>query len=223
MGYQSHINLPGLRQAYSSAIVRHTQSGFLKRYSAGQVFQTGSNSKKLQVIVSGFAKTSVLSESGGEDILGFLMPGDVLGLSTLALDPMCTDIIFLTDVVIAELSLEEARQLEIAIGELGAGVSDLISRELLRTQWRNRLVRFACVKSRVARFLLEMSRRFAEIDLPSHKFRLFMPREDIAIFLGMTKSTLSRTLHLLCTNRLIDIDGRWIEILEPSALGEMQP
>lgn len=221
MEYQSHINLPGRCQAYRSAIVRHTQGGLLRKYSAEQIFQANSNSKKLHVIVSGFAKTSAFSESGGQDILGFSMPGDVLGLSTLASNPICTDIIFLTDVVIAELSLHEARELETAVGGLGNGVGDLISRELLRTQWRNRFVRCACVKSRVAHFLLEMSRRFAEIDCPSHKFRLFMPREDIAIFLGMTKSTLSRTLHLLCTNKLIDIDGRWIGILDPAALGEM--
>ena len=218
----SHINLLGLRHPYSSVVVRYTQRGILKRYDAEQVFRTPCpHSKILYVILAGFAKTSAISECGGEDILGFSMPGDLIGLGNLAPDPISSEVVFLTEAVVAELPLEDAMRLEIEVGGLGEGVGNLISRELLRTQWRNRFVRHGCVKKRVAHFLLEMSQRFADIDFPSHKYRLFMPREDIAVFLCMTKSTLSRTLHMLCAHRLIDIDGRWIEIIDLPALRRM--
>lgn len=219
----SRAYLPGPRHAYSSVVVRNADPGLFRRYAENQSLRSPcQNSRTLQVLFSGYAKISAISEMGDEDILGFAMPGDILGLAALAPDTIPSEIIFLTEATVAELTLEDARRLEGAVGGLGDGVGDLISRELLRTQWRNRFVRNAAVKTRVAQFLLELGRRFDEIDLPSHKFRLFMPREDIAIFLGMTQCTLSRTLHMLCKCQLIDIDGsRWIEILDPVGLNQV--
>lgn len=223
MRHSSHTPLPGPRHAYSSVIVRNADPGLFRRYSERQVLRSPcQHPGKLQVLLSGYAKISALSETGQEDILGFAMPGDILGLGALATHTIPSEIVFLTEAIAGELTLEDAIELERGVGGLGDGVGDLISRELLRTQWRNRFVRNASVKTRVAQFLLELGRRFDEIDLPSHKYRLFMPREDIAIFLGMTQCTLSRTLHVLCKSGLIDIDGsRWIEILDPVGLNNI--
>ena len=222
MRYSSQFNLPEIRHSYTSAIVRSADPGRFKKYSAEQILQPPcSNPENLQVLLSGFSKTSIVNEMGDEDILGFSMPGDVLGLSALAPLSMSCQIVFLTDALIAELPLDEAMRLEVLVGGLGHGLCDLISRELLRTQWRNRYVRCACVTTRVAQFLLEIGRRYAEIDFPSHKYRLFMPREDIAAFLGMTRCTLSRTLQMLGKRRMIDIDGRWIEIIDPVGLDKL--
>jgi CRP/FNR family transcriptional regulator len=219
----SQTPLPGPRHAYSSVVVRNTDPGSFRRFSERQVLRSPcQHSGKLQVLLSGYAKISAPSETGQEDILGFAMPGDILGLGALGTHTIPSDIIFFTEAVTGELTLEDAIGLEGSVGGLGNGVGDLISRELLRTQWRNRFVRNASVRTRVAQFLLELGRRFDEIDLPSHKFRLFMPREDMAIFLGMTQCTLSRTLHVLCKSRLIAIDGsRWIEILDPVKLNQV--
>jgi len=217
------LQLPGPRHAYSSVIVRNADPGLFRRYSERQALQSSCQARgKLQVLLSGYAKISAVSETGQEDILGFAMPGDILGLGGLASSTIPSEIIFLTDAMVGELTLEDAIGLEGSVGGLGEGVGDLISRELLRTQWRNRFVRTASVKTRVAQFLLELGKRFDDIDLPSHKFRLFMPREDMALFLGMTQCTLSRTLHMLCKDGLIDIDGsRWIEIVDPSQLSRV--
>lgn len=223
MRYPSRANLPGPRHAYSSTIVSKADRGLCRRYLQHQAVRSPSHSAgQLHVLLSGYAKVSAVSAMGNEEILGFAMPGDVLGLETLASDTIPSEIIFLSEATVAELTLEEVMRREDTVGGIGDGVCDLISRELLRTQWRNRFVRNACVKTRVAQFLLELGKRFDEIDLPSHKFRLFMPREDIAVFLGMTKCTLSRTLQILCKCRLIDIDGsRWIEILDPVGLSQV--
>lgn len=217
------LQLPGPRHAYSSAIVRNADPGLFRRYPERQVLQSSCRARgKLQVLLSGYAKISAVSATGQEDILGFAMPGDILGLEGLASYTIPSEIVFLTDAMVGELALEDAIGLEGSVGGLGEGVGDLISRELLRTQWRNRFVRTASVKTRVAQFLLELGKRFDDIDLPSHKFRLFMPREDMALFLGMTQCTLSRTLHMLCKGGLIDIDGsRWIEILDSGELSRV--
>jgi CRP/FNR family transcriptional regulator len=146
------------------------------------------------------------------------MPGDVIGLDSLSPHSTPAQVTFLTDALISELPFEKAWRIEMAAGGEGSGISDLISRELLRSQWRNRYARSPCAKRKVAHFLLEMAKRFGEINSPSHRFRLFMPREDVANFLCMTKCTLSRTLHLLCGRGLIDIEGRWIEIVDADGL-----
>jgi CRP/FNR family transcriptional regulator len=221
--HSSGVHLTGLKHAYSSAIVRNAAPGLCRKYSAAQALRTTCpNVKKLYLILSGYAKTSAISDLDEEDIFGFALPGDVLGLSALSACALPSEVIFLTDALVAELTLEDALRLDIAVGGLSEGVGDLISRELLQTQWRNRFVRHAPVTTRVSQFLLELGRRFEEIDLSAHKFRLFMPREDLAIFLGMTKCTLSRTLHSLCRRKLIDIDGsRWIEILDPDGLARV--
>lgn len=219
------VMFPGLHRTltgYASAPAQNADPSWLRKYAANQIIRaTTANPNKLQVILSGFAKTSMLSETGEACILGFCMPGDVLGLGGMAARTIASEIVFLSDAVVAELPLEEARGLQMGGADLGGLMCDLISRELLRTQWRNRLVRYAGVNSRAADFLLEIGQRFAENNLPSHKFRLFMSREDMAVFLGMTKCTLSRALHWLSKRDLICIDGRWIEIVDPLALSRV--
>lgn len=219
----SHINLPGLRgilTGRSTPPAQYHGTWRLKTYAAEQVLRSSAASlDQLQVLLSGFAKTSMLSAMGEEHILGFAMPGDVLDLGGLACGPIRSETVFLTEAVIAELPLVEARSLEIYGDGFGGLMCDFISRELLRTQWRNRLVRYAGVNTRAAHFLLEFGQRFAAIDMPSHKYRLFMSRGDIATFLGMTQCTLSRALHILSKRELIFIEGRWIEIIDPLELG----
>lgn len=223
----SLINVPGLRHTYSSAIVRHADPNFFRKYTENQIFRSnGAGSEKLHVVLSGFAKTSILTEAGDEGIIGFVMPGDILDLINLApyttsSGSVSSQTVFLTDALVAECPLEEAMRLEMMLGGLGEGIGDLISRELRRLQWRNCSVRYASANTRVAHFLLEMGRRFSEINFSSQQFRLFMPRDDIAVFLGMTKCTLSRALHALSKRGLIDIDGRWIVIRDRAALSRL--
>jgi CRP/FNR family transcriptional regulator len=216
---QQSIDYSRNRHLYHAQAIWEIHHHVVRRYSAGQVFcPAGNLEKQLYIIVSGFTKTWVLHETGEENVLGFGMPGDVIGLDGLAPVSTPAQVSFLTDAVMSELPLEKARRIEIAASDEGSALSDLISRELLRSRWRNRYARCTCARRKVTHFLLEMAKRFDEINSPSHRFRLFMPREDVANFLCMTKWTLSRTLHILCSRGLIGIDGRWIEIIDADGL-----
>jgi CRP/FNR family transcriptional regulator, anaerobic regulatory protein len=74
---------------------------------------------------------------------------------------------------------------------------------------------------RTASFLLDMYSRVQQPDAPEHEFRLPMPREDIANYLGITAETLSRLFAKLQRKGLIAVDRRRIRLVDPVLLHQI--
>ena len=74
---------------------------------------------------------------------------------------------------------------------------------------------------RMAVFLILMSRRYSSDDMPARRFRLTMPRTDIANFLRLAAETVSRILKRFQTDGLVRVERRDVEILDPARLMEI--
>jgi len=73
-------------------------------------------------------------------------------------------------------------------------------------------------EARVARFLVSLSERYAEMGYSSKLFNLRMTRHEIGSYLGLTLETVSRTLSAFNEIGLISVDQRSIGIKDLDAL-----
>jgi CRP/FNR family transcriptional regulator len=67
---------------------------------------------------------------------------------------------------------------------------------------------------RLARFLLQLSRRMADCGESPRRFHLRMSRRDIASYLGVAHETVSRSFGALARWGLLCVDNREVEILD---------
>jgi len=67
---------------------------------------------------------------------------------------------------------------------------------------------------RLARFLLQLSRRMAECGQSPRRFHLRMSRRDIASYLGVAHETVSRSFGALSRWGWLRVDNREVEILD---------
>ena len=94
----------------------------------------------------------------------------------------------------------------------------VMSRELVREQAMVSMLGALSAEARVARFLVSLSDRFAEMGYSSKLFNLRMTRHEIGSYLGLTLETVSRTLSAFNEIGLISVDQRSIGIKDPEAL-----
>lgn len=157
-------------------------------YRMGDVF------KSLAFIQYGQFKTVSCDTTGHEQVTGFAMSGDLLGVEGIGLGTYTADLIALENSLICEIGYA---RLETALAGNPALLhcfNKLLSRIL--KEYRQTLISltFQNVDQRFARFLLDMSSAHAARGGPPTEIFLKMKREDIANYLGMTRETLSRVL-----------------------------
>ena len=68
--------------------------------------------------------------------------------------------------------------------------------------------------ARLATFLLSLSARFQERGFSTTRFRLSMPRKDIANHLGLAVETISRLFARFQQQGLIDVAGKSITLVD---------
>ena len=71
---------------------------------------------------------------------------------------------------------------------------------------------------RMAAFLVALSRRFAQRGFSATRLHLTMTRTDIANYLRLAPETVSRVLKRLQEDKLVHVDRRELEILDPARL-----
>ena len=94
----------------------------------------------------------------------------------------------------------------------------VMSRELVREQAMIGMLGALSAEARVARFLVSLADRFAQMGYSSKLFNLRMTRHEIGSYLGLTLETVSRTLSAFNEIGLISVDQRTIGIKDPEAL-----
>ena len=186
--------------------------------AGSSVCRTGDEHEGIFVIKSGAAKSSLISMDSGEQILAFHLPGDLLGLDSLATGRYGSTVTTLERSTVCKLP---ARQLD-----------DLITRDAGLLRWFLDTVGdlLACYRqhfsvlggmraeARLCRFLLEQSRRYQEHGCAANEFNLIMTRQDISSYLGVALETVSRIVARLHRDGIINVDRRRITILDADRL-----
>ncbi|KAF1058137.1 helix-turn-helix domain-containing protein [Burkholderia gladioli] len=172
----------------------------------------------LYAVRSGSFKTVVMHRDGREQVTGFQITGETLGLDGVCEVVHHCDAIALEDSTVCVIPFA---QLEAACREmrlLQQHVHQLLAGEIVRESRAMMLLGTMTAEQRVASFLLNLSARFKARGYSPAEFNLRMTREEIGCYLGMTLETVSRMLSKFQRNGLIDSRGRQIRINDAQGL-----
>jgi CRP/FNR family transcriptional regulator len=166
----------------------------------------------LYVINSGFVKTIISDGNGHEQITGFSMPGDLLGMDAIATGKHQCSTIALEDSSLCGMVFADLEQLNREIPALQHHFHQTMGAEITRDHGMMLLLGAMRAEERVAMFLLNLSRRFALRSHSETRFRMPMTRQEIGNYLGLQLETVSRAFSHLASEQLIAVDNKEIEI-----------
>lgn len=181
-------------------------------YRAGQRFHS------LYAVRLGFFKTSIISEDGREQVTGFHMNGELMGLDAISTTRHTCDAVALEDGEICELPFTDMETLARRIPALQHHLYRMMSREIVRDHSVMLLLGNMKAEERIAAFLLNLSHRFEQRGYSHSSFHLRMTREEIGSYLGLKLETVSRTLSRFQEQGLIKVQNRLIDLSDEDGL-----
>ena len=184
----------------------------------GYLYRAGAVLHSLYAIRTGFMKSCVLHEGGREQVAGFHMMGDLLGLDAISSNRHLCDAIALDDTEVCEIPFAVLENLSRDIPSLQQHFHRIMSREIVRDHGVMLLLGSMRAEERLAVFLLNLSQRFAARGYSSTEFNLRMTREEIGSYLGLKFETISRVLSRFQEEGLLEVRNKRIKIVNLEAL-----
>lgn len=163
-------------------------------------------------IRSGAVKAMTLSDSGEEQVTGFYLPGEVVGMDGIADSRYTNSVVALETASVCEIPFNRMEELSLQIPNLQRHFFQLMSREITQDQQIITLLSKSSAEERVAALLLSISSRNSRRQLSANAFRLPMSRTDIGNYLGLTIETVSRIFTRLQKQDVIVVDKKEILI-----------
>lgn len=182
------------------------------------LFHCGSPLRALYAVRSGFFKTHVLHSNGHEQVTGFQMAGEIMGIDAISTDTHNCSAVALEDSEVCELPFAELEELGRRLPALQRHLHRIMSSEIVRDQSTMLLLGSMHAEERLAAFLLNLSQRFAARGYSPSAFQLRMTRQEIGNYLGMKLETVSRTLSRFQKAGLISVRNKAVEILDAQNL-----
>jgi CRP/FNR family transcriptional regulator, anaerobic regulatory protein len=192
------------------------------KVSRGQsLFRASAVFKSLYVVRTGFFKTIVATADGREQVSGFYMAGELMGLDGIVQAHYVCSAIALEDSDVCVLHMEELNALSSKIPELQWHVQKIMSREIVRDHDLFFLLGSMHAEGRIANFLINLLTRLQQRGQSGNALHLRMTREEIGSYLGLTIETVSRTLSKLSRQGLISLQLKDLCILDLPALHQL--
>ena len=194
-----------------------------RRVKAGElIYRLGESFKSLYVVRFGFLKIVLRNAEGDEQVISFPMKGSLLGFEGIYRNRYGTEAIALSDCELIVIPFNQLLGGRHSCRELEQMIYVAISREFLDEHARVSLSSTVKSEARVARFLVELSKRYAALGYSSQEISLPMTRRDIGCYLGLTLETVSRSLSAMASMGIILVHRRNIRILKPELLHSFQ-
>jgi CRP/FNR family transcriptional regulator, anaerobic regulatory protein len=182
------------------------------------LFHAGEKFTALYAIRSGFFKTCVTSEDGRDQVTGFQMAGEIMGLDGVAGDRHTCDAIALEDSEVCVLPFERMEEISRQVKALQHHVHKIMSGEIVREHGVMQLLGSMRAEERLAAFMLNLVQRLHVRGFSRSDFILRMTREEIGSYLGLTLETVSRTFSKFADEGTITVNQRHIHIRDADAL-----
>ena len=185
-------------------------------FHAGEhIFREGDPFEAIAAVRAGTVKTYVIDRDGREHVLGFHLPGEVIGLNAIDGEHYPCNAIALDTVMLCRFSFPKIAVLATRLPGLQRQLFRLLSRDigraaLLAGDWS--------ADQRMAAFLIGLSRRLSARGFSPNRFQLTMARTDIANYLRLAPETVSRVLRRLQEDGLLQVDRRELQILQREEL-----
>jgi len=187
-------------------------------HAGEHVFREGDVFEAIAAVRAGTVKTYVVDRDGHEQVLGFHLPGEVIGLDAIDGDRYPCNAVALDTVMLCRFSFPRISMLAARLPGLQQHLFRLMSRDIGRASL---LAGDYSADQRMAAFLIGLSRRLAARGFSPDRFQLTMARTDIANYLRLAPETVSRVLKRFQHDGLIHVDRRELELLGRKRLEDM--
>jgi CRP/FNR family transcriptional regulator, anaerobic regulatory protein len=183
---------------------------------AGQhLFRDGDAFTAIAAVRAGTVKTYVVDDRGREHVLGFHIPGEIIGLGAIHRSRYPCNAVALDEVFLCRFRFERLAQLATRLPALQKHLFELMSEDIGKA---GLMTGDFTAEERVSAFLVSLSRRYRRQGFPSTSLTLPMTRVDIASHLRLAPETVSRVLRRLRAKGLLKLDGRELRFLDMPGL-----
>lgn len=182
------------------------------------IYYAGDKFRSVYAVRSGAIKTVSNTQDGQEQITGFYLPGEIIGMDGLATNNHSNSAIALETSAVCEIPFSRLEELSIQLPNLQRRFFQLMSKEITNDQQLITLLSKNNADQRIASLLLSISARNHSRGLSAEEFHLPMSRSDIGNYLGLTIETVSRVLGRLHKQKIITLDKKHVLISDMAAL-----
>lgn len=185
------------------------------------LFRSGEKFTSLYAIRTGFFKTVISTDDGREQVTGFQMAGEVIGLDGIVNDVHTCDAVALEDAEVCVMPFDRLEELSREVNALQHHVHKIMSREIVREHGVMLLLGSMRAEERLAAFLLNLAQRLHSRGFSQSELILRMTREEIGSYLGLKLETISRTFSRFVEDGIVAVKQRHVHILNTSALQDI--
>ena len=182
------------------------------------LFRSGAPFQCLYAVRTGFFKTCVSLEDGRDQVTGFQMAGELLGLDGIGGERHSCNAVALEDSQLCVIPYSQLESLSREFGELQRQFHKIMSREIVRDHGVMLLLGSMRAEERLAAFLLNLTQRLQARGFSASSLVLRMTREEIGSYLGLKLETVSRTFSKFHDDGLLEVKQRDIRILDAEGL-----
>lgn len=185
------------------------------------LYRIGDPLRSLYAVRIGSFKTNVISIDGREQVTGFQMPGETLGLDAISTDAHTCNAFALEDSEVCPIPFSQLERLARELPSLQHNLNKILSREIVRDHDMLMMLGNMNSNERLAAFLMNLSQRLNMRGYSSREFVLKMRREEIASYLGLRLETVCRVLAHLREHDLVVVEGRNVKIQNMEGLKQL--
>lgn len=185
------------------------------------LYRSGARLKSVYIVRSGSVEVHVADPTGREQVVGFYLPGDLVGLDGLQSGRHTTSSSALETTNICAIPYARLDELCSRMPKLNHQFTRLMSKEISSEHQLVLLLGQLDMEQRLAAFLLDLSRRWGDLGYSRTCFRLAMTRDQLASYLGSATESVSRALARLRSAGVVDVEGKEIRITDVPRLTEL--
>jgi CRP/FNR family transcriptional regulator len=182
------------------------------------LFTNGEKFTSLYAIRTGFFKTCLATEDGRDQVTGFQMAGEIIGLDGIVNDQHSCDAIALEDAEVCVMPFDRIEEISREVTALQHHVHKIMSREIVREHGVMLLLGSMRAEERLAAFLLNLVQRLNARGFSQSELVLRMTREEIGSYLGLKLETVSRTFSKFVEDGTLEVKQRHVRILDTEGL-----
>jgi CRP/FNR family transcriptional regulator len=221
-GSRAHCAYCGMRELCLPAGLAATEvedlHGILgkrvKVHRGEALYRAGAPCTALYAVRIGSLKSVTLSDDGREQVTGYHLPGDLLGLDALGTQRHESAASALEDSECCVIPIAHLETMERLLPALQHSLHRILGREITIDHGTMLVLGSMRAEERLAAFLLDLSGRHKARGYSSTEFVLRMTREEIGSYLGLKLETVSRLFSKFLAEGLVQVQGRGIKIVD---------
>ena len=182
------------------------------------IFREGEPFGAIAAVRAGTVKTYVTDRDGRETVLGFFLPGELIGLNAISQERYPCNAVALDSVALCRFSFPMIATLAMRVPGIQQQLFRLLSEDIGKASL---LSGDYSAEERLAAFLVTLSRRYAARGFSATRFSLTMSRTDIANYLRLAPETVSRVLRRLQDAGVVEVERRELALVDPARLEDL--